>query len=285
MRSSPFSVAAVIALALLGVGPRAVRAEHGSPLLLVKPSDGALIPRNAELRLVSYNGEDQLIWLLGNTPAKISARLESAAGPVPLRPRRYLTDHDGYGRAMIGLVPARLLEPDTEYRLVVDVPAEGWHEQLATFVTTREIDRVAPRWLAEPAFDQTDRTFIGRIDAADELIEVVFTARPRGGGAPRKTFVLFDLTQRCIEGPTADYRVVIFNSQCDDMEERQRPGAVCDSLYYFIGWRGEAARYRISAEVRDLSGNLRRARRAAAAIDLDSPFGLCLELGTEAETP
>ena len=51
----------LVALPTLSVGTwsPATRAEHGSPLLLVKPGDGSTIPRNAQIRLVSYNGEDR----------------------------------------------------------------------------------------------------------------------------------------------------------------------------------------------------------------------------------
>lgn len=256
----------------------AARAEHGDPLLLVKPGSGSEIPRNARIRLVSYNGEDGLIQLLGRSPGEVRISLESDAGSVRLRPVRYLTDHDGYGRAMVSLAPGRLLAPRTAYRLVVDVRAWGWREELAAFVTTAEVDRTAPRWSAKPDFDPVERRFVGRLVDPGDFVEVGFTVRPRAGGIARRTFVLFDLAQQCIDGPTADYNVAIYNSQCVDAEELEQDQAACDTLYYFPAWRRAGAIYDVAIELRDLAGNVRRLRVPAARIDLDAPFGLCLEI-------
>ena len=253
-------------------------AEHGSPLLLVKPGDGATIPRNAQIRLVSYNGEDELIWLLGRQPHEARARLVADGGAVPLKPGRYFTDHDGYGRAMVSLVPARLLAPDTTYRLVVDVPSAGWSEQLASFTTSDEVDRTAPRWRTPPVHETAENALVGRLTEYEDLIELEVIARPRAGGRARRTFVLFDLAQQCIEGPTADYNVAIFNSQCIPEEEQQRRGAICDTLYYFPPWRPEGTLYDVTIDLRDLAGNLRRIHRPAARIEIGEPFGLCLEM-------
>jgi hypothetical protein len=273
-------VAFVASLALLfTVHIDDAHAEHGMPLLLVKPGDGAQIPRNARIRLVSYNGEDELIWLLGNTPDKVRARLVSSGSRIPLRPVRYIYDPDGYGRAMISLAPRRLLEAQTEYELVVDVPSADWSATLASFVTTEQVDRDAPRWGSRPVFEPADRMFVGRLAELDDIVEVDFIVRPVAGGRARRTFVLFDQLQECIEGPTVDYRVAIFNSQCvlaDD--EEGRPGALCDTLYYFPGWRHDRARYVVRVELRDLAGNVRRLRSRVASIDLLEPFGVCLEI-------
>lgn len=278
MRKLTFVVFGLSAVVVLISLTSRARAEHGSPLLLVKPGSGSAIPRNARIRLVSYNGEDGLIQWLGRSPRKVRIRLESERGAVRLHPVRYVTDHDGYGRAMVSLAARGLLAPFTEYRLVVDVPSEGLNGELATFTTTDRIDRAPPRWRSRPDYDAADRTFRGRIAEREGLVEVGITVWPRGKGRARRTFVLFDLEQQCIEGPTVDYNVVIYNSQCVDSEERAREGAVCDTLYYFPPWRPEGTLYDVTIDLRDLAGNLRRIRRPAARIEIGEPFGLCLEM-------
>jgi hypothetical protein len=245
---------------------------------LVKPGSGAEIPRNARIRLVSYNGEDGLIYWLWSSPGKVRIWLESDGREVRLYPVRYVTDHDGYGRAMVSLAARSLLAAHTEYRLMVEVESEGWQGELAVFTTTDEVDRTAPRWSSRPTFDSAERTFFGRLTEYDDIVEIGFTAWPHGGGRARRTFILFDLDQKCIEGPTADYNVAIYNSQCIDAEERELRNAICDTLYYFPPWRPEGTLYDITVDLRDLAGNVRRIRKPAARIDVGEPFGLCLEL-------
>ena len=152
--------------------------------------------------------------------------------------------------------------------------------ELATFVTTTEIDRAAPRWTSEPVFRREDRTIVGRLANYDDIIEVDFIVRPKAGGKARKTFILFDLAQKCIQGPTADYYVAIYNSQCLDDEDQKLQDAICDTLYYFSGWLTDGAEYVVRVELRDLAGNLRRLSMVAGSIDLDEPFGLCLDKGS-----
>jgi len=271
------ALASVLLTATLAHVPRA-RAEHGSPLLLVKPGSGAEIPRNAQIRLVSYNGEAGLIYWLGNTPRKVRVWLESEGSKVRLFPIRYLTDHDGYGRAMVTLAARGLLAAGTEYRLTTDVPSEGWSGELATFVTTDEVDSAAPRWSSRPSYRGEAHAFLGRLTEHEGLLEVGITAWPHGGGKARRTFILFDLEQKCIPGPTADYNVAIYNSQCIDAEERAIDNAICDTLYYFPDWRPEGTTYDVTIDLRDIAGNLRRIRGPAGRVGLDEPLGLCLAM-------
>jgi hypothetical protein len=217
-------------------------------------------------------------YWLGRSPGKVRIWLESERATVRLYPVRYLTDHEGYGRAMVSLAPRSLLAPETEYSLMVDVPSEDWSGELATFETTGEVDGVAPRWRSRPRYEDEEHTFHGRLTEYDGLLEVGITAWPHGGGKARRTFILFDLDQRCIPGPTADYNVAIYNAQCIDAEERELKNAICDTLYYFPDWRPEGTSYDITIDLRDIAGNLRRIRAPSGRVGLDEPIGLCLAL-------
>ncbi|MBU0550528.1 hypothetical protein KJ940_03430, partial [Myxococcota bacterium] len=111
---------AALTLLALAAPPRAARAEHGGPWIVITPQAEAL-PINEQIALISFNGCHDYIdpaFLRDAQPALVSDQ-----DRAPLRLTHQHCDEDGYGRGVALFAPSKPLLLNVTYRLeLLDAP-------------------------------------------------------------------------------------------------------------------------------------------------------------------
>ena len=250
---------------VIGLLPAPAVGEHGDPLLIPAPAPGTTIPRNARLRLECRNGIPTLAEGVGKRRAGWAAVLVADDHEVRLRLEAFFDDQEGgYGAGLVVLAPARLLAPQTTYRLEIRYPQAGggtasWSRW--SWKTGRAVDREPPRWRAPPRRREPAVVRAGLAPEAP-LVEVVAELAPVDRGTRKRLRLLFDGSRPCNRGPTVDYNVAIVNSSCPS----SRGAEQCQSAHLFKSERDVGRHFRVVLTATDLAGNQRRAPGAAPVV-------------------
>jgi hypothetical protein len=252
---------AVAGLVLAGAG--AARSEHGNPVMVPAPEFGATIPRNAWIRLQSYNGIDYLVEQLASTGSGARAWLVSEKDEVPLKRVRFFDDLDGgYGDGVLVMRPAHLLVAGAKYRLKVSYRWDGSQEEwLSQGVWTVGAEELAakPMWRGEPrlvAASGDDPPTVRMALTSQPLIEIVAKLTPveAGQGKPFSLIVVFDSSRWCKEGFTVDYTTAVVRSHCP--AEGKLP---CAYAYKHRTDKQVGRRFRLELTAIDGAGHAERA--------------------------